>query len=125
LLFEGKRCVGVEFVQGGDTRRVMAAKEVIVSSGAIGSPHLLQVSGVGPAEHLRALGVEIVHDSQGVGRNLSDHYTVRVVHRAKPHLTSINQLARAPRKYWEALRYVFTGRGALAFGVTSAMVFCK
>jgi choline dehydrogenase len=125
LLFEGKRCVGVEFVQGGDTRRVMAAREVIVSSGAIGSPHLLQASGIGPAAHLRSIGVDVVHDSPGVGNNLSDHYTVRIVHRAKPHLTSINQLSRGPRKYFEALRYIFTARGALTFGVTSAMVFCK
>ena len=124
LLFEGSRCVGVEYVMGGETRVARAAREVVLSGGAINSPHLLQISGVGPAEHLRALGVEVRAHLPGVGRNLSDHYSVRVVHRMKD-LISINELARGARLLREIARYVLTGAGALTFGVTSAMVFCR
>ncbi len=124
LLFEGRRCVGVEYIKGGEKRVARAAREVVLSGGAINSPHLLQISGVGPAEHLRSLGVEARADLPGVGRNLSDHYSVRVVHRMR-NLISLNQLARAPRVLGEIARYVLTGRGALTFGVTSAMVFCR
>jgi choline dehydrogenase len=124
LLFEGARCVGVEYLQSGETRVARAAREVILSGGTINSPHLLQLSGVGAADHLRSIGVEVRHDLPGVGRNLSDHYAVRVVHRMKD-LISINELARGPRLMREIMRYALTGRGALTFGVTSAMVFCR
>jgi choline dehydrogenase len=124
LLMEGARCVGVEFAQGGILRRVRAAREVILSGGSINSPHLLQISGIGPADHLRSLGVEVLRDLPGVGANLSDHYTVRLVHRMK-NLLSINEMARGARLAREMIRFVLTGRGALTFGVTSAMVFCR
>jgi choline dehydrogenase len=124
LLFDGKRCVGVAYRQGGVEREVRAAREVILSGGAVNSPHLLQISGIGPAEHLRSIGVEVVHDLTGVGSNLSDHYVTRVSHRVKD-LISINELARGVRVAREILRWVFRGDGALTFGVTSAQVFCR
>ena len=124
LLFEGRRCVGVAYRQGGADREVRANREVILSGGAVNSPHLLQISGIGPAEHLRAIGVEVVHDLPGVGSNLSDHYVTRVAHRVKD-LISINELARGVRVAGEVLRWVFRGNGALTFGVTSAQVFCR
>ena len=124
LLFEGKRCTGVRYRQGGRDHEVLARREVIVSGGAINSPHLLQVSGIGPAEHLASIGVEVRHDLPGVGGNLSDHYVVRVSHRVKD-LLSINQLSRGLRLAGEAARYVFKGNGALTFGVTSASLFCR
>jgi choline dehydrogenase len=124
LLFEGKRCIGVAYSQGGADREVRAEREVILSGGAVNSPHLLQISGIGPAEHLRAVGVGVIHDLPGVGANLSDHYVTRVSHRVKD-LISINELARGARVVREALRWVFRGNGALTFGVTSAQVFCR
>lgn len=124
LLFEGKRCVGVAYRQGGVDHEVRAEREVILSGGSVNSPHLLQVSGVGPAVHLRSIGVEVIHDLPGVGSNLSDHYVTRVSHRVKD-LVSINELARGVRVAREALRWVFRGNGALTFGVTSAQVFCR
>ena len=124
LLFEGRRCVGVAFRQGGEDRALRAAREVILSGGAVNSPHLLQISGIGPAEHLRDIGVEALHDLPGVGANLSDHYVARVAHRVRGAV-SINQLARGARVGAEALRFAATGRGALTFGVTSAQVFCR
>jgi choline dehydrogenase len=73
LIFEGQRCTGVEFVHEGRVRKVRAHREVVLSAGAIGSPKLLLQSGVGPAEELKALGIGVVADLPGVGRNLQDH----------------------------------------------------
>ena len=124
LLFEGKRCVGVAFRQGSTERRAIAGREVILCGGSINSPQLLQISGVGPGEHLKSIGVEVVHDAPGVGANLIDHYTARITHRVKD-LISINQLSRGPRLAAELAKFVTIGKGALTFGVTSATIFCR
>jgi choline dehydrogenase-like flavoprotein len=73
ILFEGGRAVGVAFGGGGREERLYAQREVIVSAGAFGSPQLLMVSGVGPADALKSFGIEVVHDAPGVGANLQDH----------------------------------------------------
>ena len=124
LLFDGKRCTGVAFRQRGQDQQAHAAREVILCGGAVNSPHLLQISGIGPAAHLQSIGVPVLHDLPGVGGNLQDHYVMRVSHRARDAV-SINQLARGPRLAMEAARFALTGRGALTFGVTSAQVFCR
>jgi choline dehydrogenase len=124
LLFDGRRCVGVAVRQGGVDREVRAAREVILCGGAVNSPHLLQISGVGPAAHLQSIGVEVVHDLRGVGANLQDHYVSRVSHRVRDAVT-INQLARGVRLAGEAVRFLLRGNGALTFGVTSAQVFTR
>ncbi|MGI9475790.1 MAG: GMC family oxidoreductase [Hyphomicrobiaceae bacterium] len=123
LVFDGKRCIGVRFEQNGTHRQLNAAREVIVSGGTINSPHLLHVSGVGPAEHLRSTGIEVVHDLPGVGRNLSDHYATRVSYRVKD-LVSINEYSRGLRLVGEVGKWLLRGNGALTFGVSSAQVFC-
>ncbi|HTT80148.1 MAG TPA: GMC family oxidoreductase N-terminal domain-containing protein [Stellaceae bacterium] len=124
LLFDGTRCTGVAWRRGGEDRQTMAAREVILCGGAVNSPHLLQISGIGPADHLRDIGVEIVADLPGVGANLNDHYAVRLIHRVHGAVT-INQLSRGARLLGEAVRWATLGNGALTFGVTSAMVFCR
>src|SRR5260370_34651475 len=96
LLFDGKRCTGVAFRQNGVDRQELAAREVIVCGGPVNSPHLLQISGIGPAEHLQAIGVPVVHNLPGVGANLNDHYVVSVSARGRGAGT-INPLARGPR----------------------------
>jgi choline dehydrogenase len=73
ILFEGRRAVGVAYERGGRRQEVRAAREVILCGGAINSPQLLKLSGVGPAAELRALGIAVVHDLPGVGENLQDH----------------------------------------------------
>ena len=123
LIFDGRRCTGVSYRQRGTDRRELAAREVIVCGGAVNSPHLLHISGIGPASHLAAIGVSIVHDLPGVGANLNDHYVVRISHRVRGAVT-INQLARGARLAREVVRWATVGNGALTFGVTSAMVFC-
>src|SRR4030095_12936536 len=124
LLCEGRRCVGVAFRQGQRERRIRVGREVILSGGTINSPHLLQISGIGPAAHLKSIGVPVVHDLPGVGANLSDHYAIRISHRVKDAV-SINELSRLPRLAGEVARWLTTGRGALTFGVSSAQAFAR
>ncbi len=76
ILFEGRRAVGVEYLQGGERKQVKASREVLLSAGALQSPQLLMLSGVGPADHLREHGIEVVLDSPGVGAQLHDHIDV-------------------------------------------------
>lgn len=73
LIMEGKRARGVAYYQGSELKQVRARREVILSAGAFGSPQLLQLSGIGPARELQALGIPVVHDLPGVGENLQDH----------------------------------------------------
>ncbi len=124
LLFEGKRCVGAEFRQGGALRQIRATREVVVSGGAVNSPHLLQLSGLGPAEYLQSLGIAVLQDMPGVGANLQDHYVSRVQHRVKDSI-STNQLARGVRLAGQVARFFLRGDGTLTFGVTTAQVFAR
>jgi choline dehydrogenase len=124
LLFDGRRCIGAEFRQGGRLRQIHVKREVIVSGGAVNSPHLLQLSGLGPAEHLRSLGIAVLQDMPQVGLNLQDHYVSRVQHRVKDSI-STNQLARGLRLAGEVARFFALGKGALTFGVTTAQVFAR
>ena len=88
ILFEGKRAVGVEFSHDGEIKALRARREVLLSAGSLLSPQLLMLSGVGPADHLRQHGIEVLHDLPGVGRNLQDHVDVVQVVDA-PHLTDL------------------------------------
>ena len=92
LLFEGKKCIGVLYRRGKSDLEIRARREVILSAGAVNSPHILQVSGIGPAAHLQSIGVNVLHNAPGVGDNLTDHYVVRISHRIKDMIT-INQMA--------------------------------
>nr|WP_232710752.1 GMC family oxidoreductase N-terminal domain-containing protein [Halomonas sp. 141] len=86
------RCEGVEVVRAGKTLQVQASKEVVLCAGAIGSPHLLQLSGIGPAEHLAEHDIEVVHDLPGVGENLQDHLQIRSVYRVS-NAKTLNAMA--------------------------------
>ena len=72
IIFEGSRAVGVEVQSGGESF-VAEAEEIILSAGPIGSPHILMLSGVGPAMHLEEFGIDVIHNLPGVGQNLRDH----------------------------------------------------
>ncbi|HKW95108.1 MAG TPA: GMC family oxidoreductase N-terminal domain-containing protein [Methylomirabilota bacterium] len=87
IWFEGRRASGVEFVAGGQIHRVTAEREVIVSGGAINSPKLLLLSGIGPADDLRRFGIPVIEDVPGVGKNLHDHLNVQVITRASRPIT--------------------------------------
>jgi len=99
VLFDGKRAIGVRYArdnQAGTLARVTARREVLVCAGAINTPTLLQLSGVGSAQLLRRIGVALVHELGGVGSNLRDHFSVRLVAGVKD-VATINELSRAPR----------------------------
>jgi choline dehydrogenase len=114
VLFDGKRALGVEFSRGGTVERADADREVILSAGAIGSPHILQLSGVGDPELLGRIGVPVVHELNGVGRNMQDHYVARVSYPVVGAQTA-NEKSRGIPLAIEALRWLFTGKGMLSY----------
>jgi choline dehydrogenase len=116
VTFEGTRAVGVEWVEDGQRRRVRARREVLLAAGAIQSPQLLQLSGVGPAELLRGLGIGVVADLPGVGRNLQDHYQARTIVRMRER-RSLNDDVRNPLKCVSmGARWIFDRSGPLTVG---------
>ena len=125
VVFEGKRAVGVEFTQRGVKRTAKAKAEVILAGGAVNSPQLLQLSGVGPAGLLREHGVDVIHDLPGVGENLQDHYVMGVRYRLKPGVISVNELTRGPRFLGEAMKFLFQRKGLLTLSAAHIAVFCK
>jgi choline dehydrogenase len=114
VLFEGKRAIGIEMSRGGRTETHQARREVILSAGAIGSPHILQLSGVGDAEHLGEIGVPVVHELKGVGRNMQDHFQARVSYPVAG-LATANEKATGIPLAIEVMRWVFTGKGMLSY----------
>jgi choline dehydrogenase len=124
ILLDGRRATGVRVDQMGREMDIRARREVIISSGSVNSPHLLQISGIGPAAHLKSIGIDVQHDLAGVGANLSDHYVARVSHRVR-NARSINEMSRGVRLVGEIAKWVTVGRGALTFGVSSAQCFCR
>jgi choline dehydrogenase len=87
ILFEGTRAIGLEYSHQGSIKRVRAEREVILAGGAINSPHLLLLSGVGPAAHLKEIGIPILHDLPGVGQNLQDHIEMYVQYESTQPIT--------------------------------------
>ncbi|NQW50813.1 MAG: GMC family oxidoreductase N-terminal domain-containing protein, partial [Rhodospirillales bacterium] len=114
LLLEGKRCVGVRYSINGEKREARATLEVIVSGGSINSPKLLELSGIGQGERLRALGIAPVHELQGVGENLRDHYSPRMKFEITGKNLTFNDNARGWRLAREALKYAMFREGFLA-----------
>ena len=117
VVFDGTRAVGVEFARNGQTsapERVDATAEVILAAGAIGSPHILQLSGVGDPDHLARVGIPVLHALPGVGKNFQDHYIARVACSVIGAKT-LNEKARGLPFASEVMRYVFTGTGMLTY----------
>jgi choline dehydrogenase len=124
VLFEGTRARGVEYQQNGARVTVKAQREVILSAGAINSPQLLELSGVGEAALLQRFDVPLIADSPAVGRGLQDHLAVNYYYRSRvPTLN--NQLAPWYGKVWAALRYAAGKRGPLAMSVNQAGAFLR
>ncbi|VWX61792.1 Oxygen-dependent choline dehydrogenase [Burkholderiales bacterium 8X] len=114
VLIEGRRCTGVEFEQHGQVQTALARCEVVLCAGAVQSPQLLELSGIGAADRLRSLGIPVQRDLPSVGEHMSDHLQVRCTYRTSIPET-INDLMRSPYvKVKTALQYVFTRKGLLA-----------
>jgi choline dehydrogenase len=123
LLFDGRRCVGVGVVRGGRVASVRARAEVILAAGAVASPQLLQLSGIGPSSVLQPLGVPVVVDRAGVGANLQDHLQLRMVFKVQG-VTTLNTLASNPlAKLGMALQYAFLRRGPMTMSPSQLGAF--
>jgi choline dehydrogenase-like flavoprotein len=124
LLFDAKRAIGVEFERGGVVDRAEVDREVILSAGAVNSPHILQLSGVGAPEHLKRIGIPVHHALPGVGRNLQDHFIARVSYPVIG-ISTINERSRGIALAGEILRYLVTGRGMLTYSASLAAASVK
>ncbi|WP_397401111.1 GMC family oxidoreductase [Phenylobacterium sp.] len=125
VIFEGKRAVGVEYLQNGVRKVARARREVILAGGAINSPQLLQLSGIGPGDLLRDHGIEVIADLPGVGENLQDHYVMAVTYRLKAGTVSVNELTKGPRFVGEVLKYAFQRKGLLTLSAAHVAALCK
>lgn len=131
IRFEGRRAVGVDVVRGvghqgsggGTVQAVRARCEVILAAGAVGSPHLLQVSGVGPADWLQSIGVPIVHAAPGVGTNLQDHLQLRMAYKIKGAVTLNQQANSLLGKAWMGVQYALWRRGPLTMSPSQLGAF--
>ncbi|WP_188008540.1 GMC family oxidoreductase [Grimontia hollisae] len=122
VLFDGKVAVGVKVYQKGEARDIYASKEVILSSGAIGSPQLLQLSGIGPATLLNELGIPVIHDLPGVGENLQDHLQVRLVFKTSER-TLNDELNSLFKRALVGLEYLFKRTGPLTLAASQVAIF--
>ncbi len=124
VVFEGRRAVGVEIHTPDGPRVVRARKEVVLSGGTYNSPHLLLLSGIGPAAHLKEHGIQVLHDSPGVGRNLQEHPTASLEWLANERVTFLNQL-RWDKLAFNAVRWALAGTGPLAGQLNSCNVVVR
>ncbi|GBD43265.1 Alcohol dehydrogenase [acceptor] [bacterium HR40] len=125
LLLAGRRIVGVEYERGGEIQRVRANIEVILAAGAINSPHLLQLSGIGPGRLLREFGIEVRHELAGVGENLQDHLQIRPVWRVK-NARTLNELSHSLLgRVGIGLEYLLFRSGPLSMAPSTLGAFAR
>ena len=129
LLFDAadpRTATGVAYSVGGERRQatVRSGGEVILSAGAIGSPQILQLSGIGPGSVLGEAGIAVRHELPGVGANLQDHLQIRSVYEV--NVPTLNDEINNPlRRIAIGLRYILTRRGPMAMGASQVCIFCK
>ena len=124
ILIKDKKAYGVEYLKSGSTHKVYAKREVILSTGSINSPQLLQLSGVGPKKVLQEASVELIHDSPAVGQNLQDHLSVTYFYKSKvPTLN--DQLRPLLGKVYQGLKYILTRSGPLSLSVNQSGGFIR
>ena len=126
VVFEGRRAEAVLYAHGGRMFRADARRDIILAAGAIQSPQILELSGIGDASRLKALGIGVVADLVGVGENLSDHYHIRTTYRARRTVT-INDLLRRPWLHGPAawLEYQMFGTGTFATSTATAHALAR
>ncbi len=125
LLLEGRRVMGVAYSRDGVEGTVRARREVVLSAGSIGSPQLLLLSGIGPAEELKAMGIEVRRDLPGVGKHLQDHYQARIVYRC-PRPITLNDVGNSLwRRGLAGLEWAVRRTGPLTVGAGVVALFWK
>jgi choline dehydrogenase len=124
VIVEGRRAAEVEYVVGGQRHRAHADREIVLAGGTYNSAQLLMLSGIGPADHLREVGVQPVHDLRGVGANLSEHPRVPIDFAASKPVTFLNEL-RADKVLLSAALWKFFGTGAFASQLNSCNIVIR
>ncbi|MFJ7795110.1 choline dehydrogenase [Pseudomonas sp. NPDC096950] len=124
ILFDGQRAIGIEYEQNGETHQALTRREVLLTAGAINSPQLLLLSGIGPAAELRDLGISVIHDLPGVGKRLNDHPDTVVQYLCKKPV-SLYPWTTAPGKWWIGARWFATHNGLAASNHFEAGAFIR
>ncbi len=123
--FEGKKASGIEYFLGENLSKISANKEVILCAGSIGSPHILQVSGIGDGDKLSKIGIDLIKNLKGVGKNLQDHLMFRPVYKVK-NLKSLNKKINSFfGKFLIGLEYIFNQSGPMTMGASQVCGFAK
>jgi choline dehydrogenase len=125
IVLENRRATGVVYRQGGTEHTAGANREVILAAGALQSPQLLQLSGVGPPSLLQSLGIPVQHALEGVGENLQDHLQARAIFRCTRPITTNDALRTLRGKLAMGLDYVFRRRGPMAIGINQGGIFAR
>jgi choline dehydrogenase len=125
VLFEGRKAVGVEYRRGGALHTVRARREVILAGGALNSPPLLQLSGVGPGALLRDFGIPVIHEMAGVGEDLQDHFQARIILRCTKPITLNDDIGSMMRRLGVGMRYALSRSGPLTISAGYAGAFFK
>jgi choline dehydrogenase len=125
ILFEGKRAVGVAFREYGQARTVRAAREVILCGGAVNSPQLLLLSGVGPADQLAQFDIPVVHELRGVGQSLQDHYSAPIKLKCRLPITVNDVMQSNVKKLKVGLQYYLFRTGPLTMAAGPAALFVR
>ena len=121
---DNKKAVEVEYIQNGELKSAASSKEIVLSAGAIGSPQILQCSGVGDGELLQSLEIPIVNDLPGVGEALQDHLQVRLVY--KTNQPTLNDEVNNPlRKLWMGMQYMLNRSGPMTLAASQVTIFTK
>lgn len=122
IKFEGTRAVGVAYSSGRARKTVRAEIEILVTAGAIGTPKVMMLSGVGPAAHLREHGIDVVHDLPGVGENLSDHFGIDIVAELNGHY-SLDKYNKPHWALWAGMEYILFRSGPITSNVVEGGAF--
>jgi choline dehydrogenase len=125
VVVEGRRAKGIAYAHNGASKTAYASGEVVLCAGAIGSPQILQLSGIGPGEALRAAGVEVKHELSGVGENMQDHYQVRFGYECTLAESLNNVWHSRWKQFQTGLEYMAARRGILTIGAGVAGAFAK
>jgi len=124
ILFENKKAIGIEYIKAGKKCTVKADREIILSAGAIGSPQILQLSGIGPRALLDKVGVPVVKDLPGVGQNLQDHLQIRLVYKTSER-TLNDEVNNIFKQGLVGLQYILTRTGPLTLAASQVTIFTK
>jgi len=125
LILDGKRCVGVVYARGGQVNEARAGREVILSAGAIGSPQILELSGIGKSDVLQEHGIAVNHELAAVGENFRDHINARIQWKVTARGVSYNERARGINLIGQVAKYLTTGGGFLSLPSAPLLAFLK